>query len=275
MKWRAEALALAVLTAAPVAAQDGPPEGDGPRATSNQGERYDAVGYSGRGDQPNGVAHATLAVGSYVEVTALDTGRTALFAITAPMAGGGGDLIALSNDAMRQLGVEAGAGVRVRDARPTPPEVAALRAGQVASLRLDAPPALLVGLRRELPPRGRQVSDVPAPSIRKVDIPASSSGVAVATSAPAPARGAPIPVPPSPAVTPKPAPTSGWGVQVAALSNEARATSLADELGGTARRAGNIWRIQLGPFNDRAGAEAARARIAARGHPQATLVHIP
>jgi rare lipoprotein A len=277
MKWRAEALVLAAL-AAPVAAQDGPPEGPGPRATSNQGERYDAVGYVGAGDQGNGVAHASLPVGSYVEVTALDSGRTALFAVTATKPSSG-DLVTLSADAMTQLGVQPGAGVRVRDARPTPPEVAALRAGGTTTLRLDAPPVLLTGLRKELPVRGR-----PAPTIanppRNVEIPASSSAQP-APASPAP-RGAPIPVPPPtappparPAIAPKPAVKSGWGVQVAALSNEARAKALAAELGGTARSAGNIWRIQLGPFNDRAEAESARARVAGRGHPQATIVHIP
>lgn len=272
----AELALLLLAAAAPV--QDAPPAGAGPRASSNEGQRYDAVGYAAVSEGARGAAHPTLPAGSYVEVTALDTGKTALFEIVATTALAAGESIALSPDAMRQLAITApGAPVRVRAANPTPPEIAALRNGETASGRLDAPDVLLVGLRKRLPPRG--AGPRPAPT----------QPVAAARPAASAERGAPIPVPapgataPRPApVTPRPAPAAaarplrnGWGVQVAALSDAGRARALASQLGGQARAAGRMWRVQLGPYPDQAAAERARAAVARRGHPGAALVRIP
>jgi rare lipoprotein A len=272
-----EVALLIVASALPL--QDVPPAGEGPRATSSEGRRIDAIGYAGTFDAPHGVAHATLPVGSFVEVTALDSGKTALFEVAGSSAAASDEPVALSGDAMRQLAIAApGAPVRVRAANPTPPDIAALRAGQPAGARLDAPSVLLIGLRKALPLRGGTVATaVP-------EAPASAPPPrAAATGA---ARGAPIPVPPArsaarpaaaPAqpIAPASVPRAGWGVQVAALSDAGRARALAKQLGGQARAAGKLWRIQLGPFADRSAAERARADVARRGHPGAALVRVP
>ncbi|WP_315760120.1 SPOR domain-containing protein [Sphingomonas sp. Y38-1Y] len=282
----AELIALTLAAATP--AQDAPPTGEGPRASSNEGERYDAVGYAGSIEAPAGVAHATLPPGSFVEVTALDTGKTALFAVTEGMQPRAGEVVALSAIAMQQLGIaSADAPVRVRAGRPSPPEIAALRAGQPASARLDAPAVLLVGLRKELPSRAAPAVSRSAPS-------------PTAAAKPRPARGAPMAVPAAAgqastqsvrrpaqrpidppekqvAVQPKPqtAPARGWGVQVAALSNAANARKLAGQLGGRVREGGGLYRVQLGPFADRNAADRARTDLARRGHGGAALVQIP
>ncbi|WP_294266737.1 SPOR domain-containing protein [uncultured Sphingomonas sp.] len=271
----ADLFALILAGAAP--GQDAPPVGAGPSAASNEGERYDAVGYAGAAEIATGAAHATLPVGSFVEVTSLDTGRTVLLMVKDAAAARAGQPIALSADALRQLGVDAGAPVRVRGARPSPPDVAALRNGQPATARLDAPPVLLVGLRKELPALGG--ASVPRPASPVATPPAPKPQAARPKPEPkalperAPAA-APTPKP-AIATRPKPAPTSGWAVQVAALSSEPNARALAAQLGGRVSVAGKLYRVQLGPFADRAAAEAARAAAARRGQAGAALVRIP
>lgn len=259
----AELAALLLVAAAPI--QDAPPASAGPRASSNEGQRVDVVGYAGTSDAARGVSNVGLAPGSFVEVTALDTGRTALFEVTGNRPAVSAQSVAMSADAMRQIGVAAGAPIRVRAANPSPPDIAALRAGQPAGARLDAPEVLLVGLRNRLPPRQANASaglaraatgpksTPPVPAVKPAAVPAARPTVVPATAAPA----------------------SGWGVQVAALSNADRARTLAATLGGQARASGNLWRIQLGPFADRAAAERARADLARRGHPGAALVRLP
>lgn len=256
--------ALILLSAAPN--QDAPPVGTGPSAASNEGERYDLVGYGGASDIASGAAHATLPVGSFVEVTSLDTGRTVLLMVKDVAVARPGQPIALSADALRQLGVEAGAPVRVRGARPSPPDIAALRSGQPATARLDAPPVLLVGLRKELPARG--VASTPAPAARP---PAPKAPVTKPKPEPKPlAERTPVVV-----AKPKQTPASGWGVQVAALSNEGNARALAAQLGGRVSAVGKLYRVQLGPFADRTTAEAARAGAARRGQTGAAIVRLP
>ncbi len=268
---------LALILAGAVPGQDAPPPGAGPSAASNEGERYDAVGYAGAAEIATGAAHATLPIGSFVEVTSLDTGRTVLLMVKDATPARAGQPIALSADALSQLGVDAGAPVRVRGARPSPPDVAALRNGQPATARLDAPPVLLVGLRKELPALRAASASRPAPPVARP--PAPKPQVARPKPEPkmlperAPAS-APTPKPAA-AARPKPTPTTGWGVQVAALSSEANARALAAQLGGRVSAAGNLYRVQLGPFADRAAAEAARAAAARRGQAGAALVRIP
>lgn len=254
-------LAAALLLTVQVA----PPDGPGPRATSSESERYDAIGYAAIGDIVRGVGHASLPIGSHVEVTAIDTGRTVLFAVTGKAPARSDEPVALSNDAMSQLGIAAGAPIRVRSATAMPTDIAALNGGHPAGTRLDAPDALLTGLRKHLPPR----PTTPAPAVAKPSAPPAAAKAAAVkpaakTATPALARPAP-----------KPAITTGWGVQVAALSDAARANALATRVGGVVRPAGRLFRVQLGPFADRAAADAARLRLARQGQGQATLVKIP
>ena len=64
-------------------------------------------------------------------------------------------------------------------------------------------------------------------------------------------------------------------MQVAALSNAARARALADELGGIVRPGGGVYRVQLGPYPNSSAAERARADVARRGYGDARIVSIP
>lgn len=274
---------FALILAGATAGQDAPPVGAGPSAASNEGERYDVVGYAGAAEIASGAAHATLPVGSFVEVTSLDTGRTVLLMVKDAETLRAGQPIALSADALRQLGVDAGAPVRVRSARPSPPDVAALRNGQPATARLDAPPVLLVGLRKELPAPSAASGPRPGPPVAKPPAPKTQVEKPKPEPKMMPER--------APAVAPKPKPvaerppvvaakleppsTSGWGVQVAALSNEANARALAAQLGGRVSAAGKLYRVQLGPFADRSAAESARATAVRRGQTGAALVRIP
>ncbi len=162
-------MALALMTPAMAAAQE-PPPGEGPRGTSQDfgAQRYDAVGYaswygdefagrpmaSGQPFNPDAViaAHPTLPLGSFAEVTALDTGRTILVLIADRGPNMPGRLIDLSRGAARLLGNDR-AGlvpVRVRTVDLPGADQAALRAGQPGSARLDASPAMLVALRKKL-----------------------------------------------------------------------------------------------------------------------------
>ena len=128
---------------------------------------YDDVGYtSWYGDElagkptangetfdPDGIsaAHKTLPLPSYVEVTALDTGRTILVRVNdrGPMTND--RLIDLSRGAAEQLGITGGnAAVRVRRTNPPQAERAQLRAGRAVPERIATPDSLLAILRKKL-----------------------------------------------------------------------------------------------------------------------------
>ncbi|CAN5479739.1 hypothetical protein BH10PSE12_BH10PSE12_34470 [soil metagenome] len=130
---------------------------------------YDELGYaswygkeqagnataSGERFRPKGVsaAHKTLPLPCYVEVTALDSGRTILVRVNDRGPFSGKRIIDLSRGAADQLGIVAGgtAAVRVRRVDPPEKERAALRAGKRAPERSATPSASLVMLRARLP----------------------------------------------------------------------------------------------------------------------------
>jgi rare lipoprotein A len=291
MKSRVSLVALGVFVAAgmggTLTAQQTPqsagadyqePAGDGPRGSSHvaAGEaRYDAVGYAGIGEQGGvSIASPALAPGSFAEVTALDSGRTIVVAVTP---GPVEDRIAtLSRTAATQLGITSDlAPVRVRRVTPTPQDAALLKAGQAASGRSDAPAALLTPLRKRLGPPPRPT---PAPLPVKAPAPVTPAPIKPAPIKPAPvvrppqtvAKPAPVaPARPAPATT---AAKPAYYVQVAALSNEARAKSLAASMGGTVTPAGKLFRVQLGPFADSASAERGRATAVRKGYTDARIV---
>lgn len=118
---------------------------------------YDAVGYAAldsEGGQGITLAHKTLPLPSYVEVTELASGRTILARVErrGPMTNS--RLIALSPGANAALGITDGAPVRVRRVNPPETDRAELRAGRKASDRMDTPKSLLSVLQRKLPPAG-------------------------------------------------------------------------------------------------------------------------
>ncbi len=254
----------------------GPPPSSGPSATSGRGaERYDEVGYatwygnemaggrtaSGKAFDPKGftAAHRTLPLGSYVEVTALGTGRTILVRIDDRGPRQGNLLIDLSQGAAQALGIDGREAVRVRTVTASPADLAAFRAGQPGAPRLDTPPALLAGLRQRLnggsaavaPPRARAA---PLPIVR---IPPEPQAVRPSAAGAAPRS------------TPG---TGGFYVQVAAFSSQARATALARSLGGQAIAGGSVWRVRLGPYATQNQANRARDGAAARGYGDARVV---
>ena len=265
---------------APLAADEldaGPPPSAGPSATSGRGAaRYDEVGYATwYGDELAGgrtasgdmfdpkdftAAHRTLPLGSYAEVTALDTGRTILVRVNDRGPRQSSLLIDLSQGAAQALGISGREAVRVRAVSPSPPDLQAFRAGQPGTPRLDTPPALLAGLRQRL--SGAPILAAAAPPATSLRPPAARSP-------------SPPPMASRPAVG-KPAPvaaaTGGFYVQVAAFSSQPRAAALARSLGGQTIAAGSVWRVRLGPYATQNQARQARDGAAARGYGDARVV---
>lgn len=254
-------VATSLLVASVTFAQDVPPGGAGPRGTSGE-VHDDSVGIATLLTATPGAAaavrvavlHPTLPDGSFVEVTALDSGRTIVALVVGPYRGRG--IVGLSPDAAQALGIADGAGVRVRAVTPSPQDQAALRSGQAASGRIDAPPALLVALRHKLPngaaPRAATTRVAHAPVPRA---PAPRDPVAERQSAPIPGR------------------AGSYGVQVAAMSAADRAAALARTIGGHVVTGGGIYRVQLGPFANAAAATRARDAVARQGYRDARIFH--
>lgn len=153
---------------------------------------------------PNGItgAHRTLPLPSYVEVTALDTGKTILVRLNDRGPASPDRLIDLSQGAARQLGVLDKGSVPVRVRRVNPPEAerAMLRTGQPVAMRMDTPEALLVPLRRRLDGKARPATPAAAPSPTAAVATAAAKPTKTDKSKPA------SPVAPTAAATPKTAP---------------------------------------------------------------------
>ena len=96
------------------------------------------------------MAHRTLPLPSYAEVTALDSGRTVLVRVERRGPLSGPAFVALSSGAFAQMGADPSLplGVRVRRVSPQEYERSLLRTGQRAPERLATPKPLLVVLRQ-------------------------------------------------------------------------------------------------------------------------------
>ncbi|WP_019052138.1 septal ring lytic transglycosylase RlpA family protein [Sphingobium xenophagum] len=263
--------------------------------TPEDAPNYDAVGYAGwYGEELQGnktangetfvpeaitAAHQTLPLPSYVEVTALDTGRTILVRVNDRGPFANDRIIDLSRGAAEQLGVigEGAAAVRVRRVSPPDQERVALRShGRVAE-RLETPPALLTALRAKLPARpaakvvARPNAKTPPKPVRgpaKREIaptPARQDGFVVekagAPSAPTPVA----PVAPAPASAAAPVAARTYVVQVAAFSSRARAETLAKRIGARAVEGDGVWRVRFGPYPTQDAAQAGVRAAAAKG----------
>lgn len=97
-------------------------------------------------------AHPTLPLPSYVEVTALDSGRRIVLRVNDRGPFARGRIIDLSKGAAQALGLHAGghAAVRVRLVEPSERDRARLRHGQPAAPLPDATPAELAAARARL-----------------------------------------------------------------------------------------------------------------------------
>lgn len=256
-------------------ADAGPPSSDGLRATSGRGEaRYDEVGYaswygnelsgqrtaSGVPFDPKGftAAHRTLPLGSYAEITALDTGRTILVQINDRGPRQTNLLIDLSQGAAQTLGITGRQAVRIRAVTASPSDLAALRAGEPGVPRLDTPPSLLAGLRQRLTGAQTSLAEPPMTQLRPPPVRVPSEPQATR-----PPVGKPMPAVPV---------AGGFYVQVAAFSSQPRAAALAKSLGGQAVPAGAVWRVRMGPYATKNQASQARDAAAARGYGDARVV---
>ena len=177
---------------------------DGQEYTPVDTASYDAVGYAAleaEGGQGITLAHKTLPLPSYVEVTELDSGRTILARVERRGPMSNDRLVALSPGAQALLGARDGAPVRVRRINPPETDRAELRSGRKAAERMDTPKSLLTVLQRKLPS---------APGVVAVPVRAAQAMPAAAPTA-APVVAARTPARELPATTPAPvaAPTSG------------------------------------------------------------------
>lgn len=242
------------------------PQGGGPRGTSGE-LRYDTVGYANVLDyRPTGafaaaavtIAHSTLPVGSFVELTSLDSGRTIVAVVGAQS--NDGPAFTLSPGAAQLLGVGDHAALRVRLVTPSGPDQMALRSGGSASPRIDTPEGLLKALRKRLP--GEMVQTPPPrpmpPVTRRPPVPAPQPGARYAP----PPEAAPV------------ARGVRFIVQVAAFSTRERAQIAARQVGGRIIFVGTVFRVQIGPFPDVASAKRARDEAATHGYGDARVIHI-
>lgn len=276
--------------------------------TPNDTLNYDEVGYASyygpelagrataRGEMfnPDGIsgAHKTLPLPSYVEVTALDTGKTILVRLNDRGPFANDRLIDLSLGAARQLGIEGQgtAAVRVRRVNPPESERQLLRSGQRASDRIETPQGLLTALRRKLETVARpSVATAPMPRPMPGAAPAPTRGPAAsAPSGPAPSRsgrfiieGGGAPAASAPAPAPRPvvaAPAvrgeTGYVVQIGSFGSQARAEELARRSGARAERSadGKLWRVRFGPYASTAEAEAGLAKAQSAGYGGARIL---
>ena len=273
--------------------------------TPEDAPNYDEVGYAGwygaeaQGNQTaNGetfvasaitAAHRTLPLPSYVEVTALESGRTILVRINDRGPYSNDRIIDLSQGAAEQLGVtgDGHAAVRVRRVNPPEQERAVLRShGRVAE-RLETPPALLRALQTKLGMK-RGIAAVPAGKAKNVAKPALPTVHPVPAPKPTLAKpGVDYKVPeigvaarsvaaaPPPKAVPAPKPVTsgpGYSVQVAAFSTRERADALAKKIGAATVAGNGAWRVRYGPYADQNAAQAGVKQAAAKGFENARIM---
>ena len=226
---------------------------------------------------PSGIsaAHQTLPLPSYVEVTALDTGRTILVRVNDRGPFANGRLIDLSEGAAKQLGVtkQGVAGVRVRRVNPPEQERAVLRAGMRAAERIDTPDSLLRILRGNLAKLPKPSEYVPNKVVVPVEVAAPAAadlGKAIRERGIAKPPVIAKPKPPSPK---KQTDTRQYVVQVAALSSRSNADQVALKLGANvvATADGKLFRIRFGPYRTESEGKTGLATAKQKGYPQARL----
>ncbi len=246
-------------------------------------------------------AHKTLPLPSYVEVTALDTGRTILVRINDRGPFANDRLIDLSEGAARQLGItgQGVAGVRVRKVNPPEQERAALRIGRQVAERISTPESLLRVLNMKLAkqPKPSGVAQLAVAAAPRQPV---ANGAPTSNNAPGGRfirEGAQAPANtsrPMPAARPKPAKdgrfiregegtsaaanapqvaAAGYVVQLASYSNRGRADQLARSLGASVQASsdGALYRVRFGPYATEAEAQRGLATAQQRGYPQARI----
>ncbi len=259
----------------------------------------DETGYAGLSADLDGVsiAHKTLPIPSYVELTDLGSGRTILARVIERGPATNSRLVDLSCAAAAQLNLSGNrlVPVRVRRIRPTPPDAGALDRGERAAERLPAPKAMLAALNKKLPPPPRDpgVGDPcaeippasPPISAKPVEKPAPPPAAAPAAPAKTPAadmaatddgfiveEAGKAPVARAQASAPAAPRAAAFAVQAGAFSSKAKADALARRIGGHVEPAGKLYRVRTGPYTSQAAATKALATIRAKGFADARIV---
>jgi rare lipoprotein A len=225
---------------------------------------YDEVGYAvagSEGGEDVSLAHRTLPLPSYVEITALDSGRTILVRAErrGPMQGSA--LIELSPGAVAQLGINPSNPAPVRVRRVNPPEIerAALRRGERAPARMDTPRSLLGVLMRRLDPIQATDSEPPSPQTAHESAETAAAPVHEAgkeqTSPSSPSKEASV-------------------VQVGAFAVKANAEATAAKLGASLEKSGMYWLVRLGPYATRSDLAEALAKARAAGYSDARIQRV-
>ncbi len=275
---------------------------DGTLYTPNDAINYDEIGYATLDMSDSGtvsIAHRTLPIPSYVELTALDSGRTILARVERRGPMQGPYIAGLSRGAAMQLRADEGTPIRARRVLPPESERAQLRNGAPASARADMPLSLVNVLRRKLPLDGSADIAMPVNTARQASAPTTPTTVAMGTAATrsfdtafgvtrtadtryplSPLNGVVAgAVQPASAIAAAPSqraalssvPSGAFVVQAAAFSNEANAERAAKAVGGFIEPAGRFYRVRLGPFADRGQAEAALAKARNAGYGSARV----
>lgn len=261
---------------------------DGVTYTPADRMNYDAVGralVAPDGGPTVSAAHRTLPLPSYVEVTALDSGKTVLVRVErrGPMMGN--HLLQLSPGAAAQLGLTGrpDAAVRVRRVNPVELDRAMLRRGEAAPPRMDTPKSLLTVLQRKLdqqegvirptasePVAAPVQASLPPKAQPKTD-PASKPKIEPKVRPAAETRPALPTAEPKAASTPAPAAKGRYVVQVGAFSSKDNAAAAAKKSGGSASPSGKLWRVRVGPFTSEGEAKAALAKAKGAGYSDARI----
>jgi len=188
-----------------------------------------------------GAAHKTLPLPCYVEVTALDTGRTILVRINDRGPFVTNRIIDLSRRSAQLLGIErAGVSrVRVRRVFPVEADRLQLRWGRPAAERPYAGGAELARLNQRFAARPAE----PAPPPRLAA-----------------------------AIPDAAAPAGSWFIQVAAVGDRTRAEEIAEFVAGRIEPVGALWRVRTGPYKSQAEATSALAQVRSDGYQEARLV---
>lgn len=305
----ARPVAPSAPTAAPPVDLGDPYKIDGVEYRPMDSRTLDETGYAGLSADLDGVsiAHKTLPIPSYVELTDLGSGRTILARVIERGPMSNGRLTDLSCAAASQLSLTGGqlVPVRVRRIRPTPPDAGALDRGERAAERLPAPKPMLAALTKKLPPapKGQSAGD-PCAEIPPASPPIGAKSV-VPRPAPPPPASAPRPAA-APAKSPVveksavengfiveeggkapvahaarpavPAPSrpaaagAAFAVQAGAFSSRAQADAVAARIGGRVEPVGSLYRVRTEPYASRATASKALATIRAKGFADAVIV---
>lgn len=186
-----------------------------------------------------GAAHKTLPLPSYVEVTALDTGRTVLVRINDRGPFVSNRIIDLSRRTAVLLGIERSgvARVRVRRVFPSEEDRLALRSGRPAGDRPYATTSELALLNTRF---ANRPPDPRAPPLIAAAVPDAA----------------------------------GWFIQVTAVGDRAKAEDIAEYVAGRVEPAGALWRVRIGPYRSEADASSALAQVRSQGYQDARLVVI-